>query len=316
LTLTALAGAVFASSAAAANGGAHIARQPGGSRHVHYMPVRHRRVPQENIVYHGGPVMVKTNVYAIFWEPKKLQNGDPATVAPGYNDGILQYFKDVNGSGLYQNNTQYYQVVSGKKTFMKNVTQLAGSWVDTAAYPASGCNDPATPGNCVTDAQIQAEVTHAQQVNGWTSGPTNGFFVFTAGGEGTCMGGSSCSFTAFCGYHGAFGNTMYANMPYGATHTQIPQIRIFCTRTDRFPNGRAVDMETNILSHEHIEMATDPMLNAWYAPSGNEIADLCSYNYGKRDEDNGLANQKWNGNFYLLQREWDNKVGGCVQEGP
>jgi hypothetical protein len=109
---------------------------------------------------------------------------------------------------------------------------------------------------------------------------------------------------------------MYANMPYGATHTPKPRVRVFCTRTDLFPNQRDVDMETNILSHEHIEMVTDPALNAWFDSSGEEIGDLCSYNYGTRDEDAGKANQDWDGHFYLLQQEWDNHVSGCAQDGP
>jgi hypothetical protein len=297
-------------------GAARIQRQAGAPAHIHYMPVNRQAGPQANLIYHGGPVMLRSNTYAIFWEPPKLQNGDPAYVAPGYNDGVVQYFKDVGGTGLYNNNTQYYQTINGQE-FIKNVSKFAASWVDTADYPASGCTDPATPGNCLTDAQIQAEVTHAIQVNGWTPAPNNAFFVFTAGGEGSCFSQSgSCAFTTYCGYHGAFGESIYANMPYAATHTAAPRIRIFCTRTGKFPNNRDIDMETNILSHEHIEMVTDPKLNAWYASNGQEIGDLCSYNWGTRDEDGGLANQLWNGHYYLLQQEWDNQISGCAQEGP
>jgi hypothetical protein len=318
VVLAAIAASVSMGSAAIAGTGAHIARQPGAPAHIHYMPSHASpNHTAANMTYHGGPVMVTSNTYAIFWEPKKLQNGDPAYVAKGYNAGIIRYFKDVGGTTLYNNNTQYYQGSGASQKFIKNKSTFAASWVDTAPYPASGCTDKATPGNCVNDAQIQAEVTHAKAVNGWSSSPTNGFFVFTAGGEGSCFGASgSCAFTAYCGYHGFFSGTMYANMPYGATHTPDPQFRIFCTRTDLFPNQRDLDMETNILSHEHQEMVTDPALNAWYDPSGEEIGDLCSYNYGTRDEDNGTANQDWNGHFYLLQQEWDNHQSSCVQDGP
>lgn len=316
LTLTALAAAMTTGSTAIA-GPAHIARQPGAPAHLHYLPVAPPKHVQANLIYHGGPVMKTTNTYAIFWEPPKLQDGSPAYIAPGYNAGVLRYFKDVGGTGLYNNNTQYYQTVGGVNQHIKNVSVLAGSWVDTGAYPKSGCTDPLTPGNCLSDAQIQAEVAHALQVKGWTASPTNAFFVFTAGGEGSCFGQSgSCAFNTYCGYHGAFAGTIYANMPYAATHTAQPQPRIFCTRVGRFPNDRDIDMETNILSHEHIEMVTDPLLNAWYASNGQEIGDLCSYNWGTRDEDGGLANQDWNGHFYLLQQEWDNAVSGCAQEGP
>ena len=63
-----------------------------------------------------------SNTYAIFWEPPKLQTGAPAYVDPGYNAGILRYFKDVGGTGLYNNNTQYYQTVSGNQQHIKNVS--------------------------------------------------------------------------------------------------------------------------------------------------------------------------------------------------
>jgi hypothetical protein len=308
---------LFANGSAAIAGAAHIARQPGAPAHVHYLPVSQPKHVDENLTYHGGPVMLKTNTYAIFWEPPKLQTGDPAYVDPAYNKGMIQYFNDIGGSGLYNINTQYYQTTNGSKEFMKNVSKFAASWVDSGAYPASGCTDPATPGNCLTDAQIQAEVAHAIQVNGWKASPSNVFFVFTARNEGSCFGTSgSCAFTTYCGYHGNFGATIYANMPYGASFSSLPMKRLYCTRTDKFPNNRDLDIETSILSHEHIESATDPMLNAWYAPSGEEIGDLCAYNFGNLDEDNGLANQKWNGHFYLLQQEWNNNVSGCSQEGP
>ena len=317
LTLVALAPALTNGPAASA-GSARIVRQPGAPAHIHYLPVNPSHT-QANLVYHGGQVMQKaTNTYAIFWEPPKLQTGAPAYLAPGYNAGVLQYFNDGGGTTLYNIYTQYYQIVGGNQQNIKNVSKLAGSWVDTAAYPKSGCTDPVTPGNCLTDAQIQAEVTHAMQVNGWTASSTNAFFVFTAGGEGSCFNtGGSCAFNTYCGYHGAFSGTIYSNMPYGATMTSGPQRRIFCTRTGKFPNQRDIDMETNILSHEHAEMVTDPQPGSgWTAPDGNEIGDLCSYSFGTRDEDGGLANQQWNGHFYLLQREWDNAVSGCAQDGP
>jgi hypothetical protein len=309
-----------AGSAARAHGADSAGRpkQPGAPANIHYMPVPGSRPsrPLGQLVYHGGQVMrQQSNTYAIFWEPPKLQNGDPAYVDPDYNRLIKLYFKDIGGSGLYENNTQYYQTVDGKNQFIKNVSQLAGAWVDTADYPASGCNDPATPGNCLTDAQIRAEVQHAMQVNGWTASATNMFLVFTAKGEGSCFTqGGSCAFTTYCAYHGASGATIYANMPYGATQSRAT--RKSCTRKLHFPNNVDADIETNITSHEQIEAVTDPYLNAWYDPSGQEIGDLCVYNYGTLDEDGGVANQQWNGHYYLMQMEWDNAQAACVQEGP
>jgi hypothetical protein len=310
--------AVVISSAAGAAAG--TIQRPDAGQPVHFLLTDQLqpKVIQANMTYHGGPVMrAAHHAYAIFWEPPTLQNGDPAYVAPDYNARIKQYFKDLGGTGLNNNNTQYYQVVNGQQQHIKNVADLGGSWVDTAPYPASGCSDPKTPGGCLTDAQIRAEVTHAIQVNGWTTNDTNGFFVFTARGEGSCFGGS-CFLTTYCAYHGAFGSTLYANMPYG--QSAWLGTRSTCTRIQgqgqHFPYEPDSDIEVNITSHEEIEMTTDPHLNAWFDPSGEEIGDLCVYNYGTKDEDGGKANQLWNGTFYLMQMEWDNAQSGCVQEGP
>jgi hypothetical protein len=307
-TVVALATAAASGPPATASGAPHIARQPGAPAHVHYLPVNGTSPGsiQGQLIYHNGPVMKDaSNSYAIFWEPPKLQTGDPAYVDPQYNALIKQYFKDIGGTTLYNINTQYYQVVGGNQQHIKNVATLAGSWVDTAAYPASGCNDPYTPGNCLTDAQIQTEVSYAQKVNGWTAGPNNIFYVFTAKGEGSCFTqGGSCAFNTYCAYHGDFGATIYANMPYGTSKPHA--LRNSCTRAFYFPGNVDAD----------IEATTDPHLNAWYDAGGQEIGDLCVYNYGTKDEDNGLANQKWNGHFYLMQMEWDNAVAACAQDGP
>ncbi len=118
----------------------------------------------ENLSYNGGPVMVGTaQVYAIFWEPTG------STVSSNYNNLILRYFRDVGGTGLYANNSQYTDTTG---TAPSNAT-LAGSWVDTSSYPSS----------TLQDSDVQNEVTNAQKTNGWTSANTHVFFVFTAQNE-------------------------------------------------------------------------------------------------------------------------------------
>lgn len=64
---------------------------------------------------------------------------------------------------------------------------LAGVAVDNAPYPASGCSDTATPGNCIIDAQIQAEMQRVMTLLGWTSEPNKVFLLYTSSGEGSCF---------------------------------------------------------------------------------------------------------------------------------
>ncbi|GAC1302710.1 MAG: hypothetical protein NVSMB27_42630 [Ktedonobacteraceae bacterium] len=246
-----------------------------------------------NLLYHGGPIMPNTTrAYAIFWEPSG------STVSATYNSLLSRYFGDVGGSGLYHVNTQY----KDSHNRIPSGSVLGGSWVDTAAYPS----------NILIDSQIQQEVTHAQQVNGWTAALTHIFFVFTAKGENICFDSTytQCSFTYFCAYHSAFGKNIYAAMPYTGT------VLTACgVPTGKSPNNDIdADSTINVTSHEQMEAATDPHLNAWYDASGAENGDKCAWTFGSVAA-NG-SNVTWNGHPYIVQREWDNAKSGCVLTGP
>ena len=242
-----------------------------------------------NMTYHGGPVMGSTmNAYAIFWEPTG------SVVSSTYNSLIKQYFGDVGSSGLYHNNTQYKDsggnIPSGAK--------LAGSWVDTHAYPSK----------TLSDRQIQGEVTNAMKTNGWSASIHNMFFVFTAKGENICVG-SQCSFTTFCAYHSFFGtNTIYAAMPYTGTNLAA------CGVTHSPNHDVNADSTINVTSHEQMEAATDPLINAWYDSTGAEIGDKCAWKFGPLNSAGGDVT--WGSHSYYVQKEWDNKVTGCVLTGP
>ena len=267
-----------------------------------------------NLTYHGGAVMRNTSTtYAIFWEPSKLQTGQATHVSSTYNSLIQRYFGDVGGKGLYNVNTQYYQRVGGQNQYIVNSSTLGGAWVDRSPYPASGCVDPLTPGNCLSDAQIQAEVRKAMSTKGWTGGLTHLFFVFTSYGEGSCADVITCAFTYYCAYHSYFssgGTVLYANMPYTGTDLNG------CGTPTSPNNDFDADSTINVTSHEHMEAVTDPRLNAWYDSSGNENGDKCAWNFGPMRYDGGRANQSWNGHYYILQMEWDNKISNCAQSGP
>ena len=260
-----------------------------GGTHLTYTKQHTTKPNAGNLIYHGGPVMTGTaNAYAIFWEPTG------SFVSPNYNSLISRYLGDIGPSKLYKNNKQYTQNGGGAPT---NAV-LAGSWVDTAAYP----------GNPISDAQVQQEVTHAQNVNSWKSSIDNIFFVFTAKGENICAS-FGCSFQVFCAYHGFFGgSTIYAAMPY--TGTDLQGCGVPVSPNHDFDS----DSTINVASHEQNEAATDPLLNAWYDASGAEIGDKCAWNFGPTKNFGGDV--KLHGHPYEVQKEWDNKVSGCVLKGP
>lgn len=298
-------------------------RVTGETGTVHIMPTpemsRQIKAQQNNVApgaltNHGGPIMTGDYFYAIFWVPPTLQNGKATSLSAKYEAVAKQFLADYPYHGIGNNSTQYN---SAKQGYFKAVGGLSGYYIDTNPYPASGCSDSVTPGNCITDAQLQAEIARVMTLKAWTPALNKMFIVFTSTGEGSCFDStsSSCAYTAYCAYHGYFGNattpTIYANQPYADPS--------YCySGSQHDPNGDiASDANVNVTSHEITEANTDPELNAWWdSANGEEIGDLCAWNFGSADWDSGLANQMWNGHYYDLQLEYDNHTSSCVKVGP
>ena len=253
-----------------------------------------------NVTYHVVPFIDgTTNVFSIFLHPPS------SSVSANYNTLTKRYFGDVGGSPLYKINNQYTQTGG---TFPSNAV-LAGSFVDTtSAYP--------TVNPFLIDSDIQNEVTHAQSVNGWTSGIDNVFFVFIEKNVTLCVDSNqtSCTpdvtsptnLTPFCAYHSFFGtNTMYAAMPYAAS----PNFNFGCF-TGASPNIDDADQTINVASHEQMEAATDPLLNGWFNSNNFEIGDLCAFTFGPGNLQG--ADVLWNKNPYIVQEEWSNAISGCA----
>ena len=296
---------------------------------IHAFPSVNRKAglaPQTGLgplVYNGGPVMqAGVTPYVIFWVPSKLQSGGATAMSAHYQSVQKNMLSDYTAHGIDNNNTQYSQQINftGPKTYIQNKGSAAISYLDTNPFPPSGCKDTATPGNCITDLQLQTEIKRVMALKAWTGGLSKMFFLFTSSGEGSCFDSSStqCSYTYYCAYHsyymgGAAGTTpiIYANEPYGdVSNCQAPGTPS--------PNGDPIaDAAATSASHELTEAITDPELDAWYTAQGNEIGDLCAYDYGTFYRwDGGNANQMWNGHFYMLQTEYNNNQLSCVQVGP
>jgi hypothetical protein len=276
------------------------------------------------LVYHaGGSIMPRAKLYAIFWIPAALQNGGSTVMPVAYQNLQTRLLADYTAHGIDNNNTQYYQILGSTTTYIQNAAGViltngfAGSFVDNSPYPNSGCTDTFTPGNCITDAQIQAEIQKVISLAGWTSGRNKMFLLYTSSGEGSCMPtptGPVCAYTDYCAYHSFIGTSppiIYANMPFGNLST----CQLSGTPS---PNGDALaDAVASIATHEITESITDPLGNAWFRDSDLlEIGDICNFDYGTNTWDAGLANQQWNGHFYEVQQEFNNHTNTCVQMGP
>jgi hypothetical protein len=292
-----------------------------GTVHIYPTPELSRQIKAQQgvnapgvLTYQGGPIMTGDNLYAIFWIPPTLQNGSPTSLSTKYQAVTKQFLADYPYHGIANNSTQYYSVKNGVTKYFTGVGKLVASYVDTNAYPASGCSDSVTPGNCITDAQLQAEIQRVMTLKGWTGGLNKMYLMFTSTGEGSCSG-IYCAYTDYCAYHGYFGSTstptIYANQPYADPN--------YCFATgQKAPSGDIPsDANVNVASHEITEANTDPELSAWWdTVNGEEIGDLCAWSFGSLTWDSALANQMWNGHFYDLQLEYDNHSASCVSIGP
>lgn len=248
----------------------------------------------QNMTWHNGPIMAGTvNVYAIYWEPKGLK------VDANYNKLLNRYYGDVGGTGLYKILTQY-KGSNGTPGSAK----LAGSWVDSSkkdAYPSGAILSP---------ADILQEVQRAMKANKWSAGASNYFPVYTSEGAGSSVSGA-------CAYHTISNGIIYA-------HDVYPSGGCLAYASQSPNNCAACDASISISSHEQFEAASDPDTSTgwFYQNTSGEIGDLCTFGwqsgpqFGNLKYDNGKANQKWNGHFYIVQEEWNNAKTGCTQSGP
>ena len=274
-----------------------------------------------NLNYHGGPVEKTTTNYAIFWEPYG------STVSPNFNSLNQRLFTDVGASSLYGMMTQYYQISNNQRQFIQQQSTFSSAnvFVDQGFYTSQ----------ILGDGDIQAEVTHAMSVKGWTAGVGKEFFVFTAQGQKTCTAYNYCSVAQFCAYHDEFTNNgsvvLYAMMPY--LDANAAGCNSATVGTSSPNNDPAADNVMTAVSHELFETITDPRPQtsiAWcdnlYTPvffgifgatcgsqsKGGEIGDKCNQQFGTRMPDG--SDISINGHPYILQQEYSNRANGCSMQ--
>ena len=262
--------------------------------------------------------MHRNTTYAIYWLPGGYSFGADSA---GYETTIDRYFADVAAdSGTFKNvysiATEYYD----DSGHIKYSQTFGGSTVDTTAFPPSGCTPNPAFGEtvCLTGDQVYTELSKVVAAQGWPRTMTAAYFLFLPKGVGYCgVKDALCAFVDVCGLHDSSSPSPGKYLIYS------PQLYLtgsFCAYGER-PNGDA-DSTLNVVSHEHIEMITDPLVlpagtPAWIDDKGYEIADKCAYTLGPMSgPPGGQYNQTINGHHYLLQEEYSNKLDACLQSAP
>jgi hypothetical protein len=263
------------------------------------------------VMYHDGEVMHAPMVYLIFWLPagKTFEpNGDDAR----FEALMKQYFIDVSGTSFYRLITQYWDF-SGPIT---DQVTVGGTYTDTTPYPTDG-----SIAHPLTDGDINASIARARNANNWVADTEHLYAIFTGYNIQSCYDnrGTDCSFNSkrqYCGYHSFLGSS--AGTPYVYAYMPVVQdcLTGLIQAQDRYgaPNHDPIaDAVLNVVSHEHFEAVTDPLIKGWYdniADEG-EIADKCEYRFGQVAPNGGNVTLA-NGHSYLLQMEWSNKIEECA----
>ena len=264
-----------------------------------------------NLTYHGGPVMHSNTVYAIFWQPAGT------SVSSAYKSIITGYLQNVaNASGLatnvYSTSSQYTDG-SGAAAY---ATTYGGAVTATDPLP-NGCSYSGAT-TCVSRAAEEAEISQVAAAQGWQFSPTTMFMIFLPQNVAQCASSGNCAYTQYCAYHTAYqdagsGNVVqYANIPY----PEFSGVPSFTCDSGIHPNNDAAgDAAVNLISHEHLETITDPLLDAWYDAAGYENGDKCAWNFGNSIGQTSYSgyNEAIGSGTYYLQQEYDNSTSSCVQ---
>jgi uncharacterized membrane protein len=231
-----------------------------------------------NMVYNGGAVLTNSVTYAIWW-------GKPSDFPADAREGLDELLESLEGSDYLHIADQY---MLGSKAH----TRFSGNFFDYSPPPPS-----------VVDAQgndlIAAAVPSLLGRVGLKPDPTAVYFVYTSNFPPDF---------GFCGYHnyvvGSDGTLIH--FAYVPNNTSIQS---GCGIAELDPNftpsilsggSRAM---ASVTAHEFMEAITDPNIDAWFAPNGNEIGDPCAYTFQTWVP---LEDSKWK-----IQQIWSNQAHGC-----
>ncbi|HLX50591.1 MAG TPA: hypothetical protein VKS82_19870 [Streptosporangiaceae bacterium] len=193
---------------------------------------------------------------------------------------------------------------SGEKTYLKNFLSSIGgtSWLSTVNQYGGGSagnllagswSHTATVPLHPTDTQIQAQAV--KTANHFAAGNSVNVQIVVA----TPTGHSTSGFgTQWCAYHGAVSadpNITYTNLPYQTDAGSA------CGEDSV---SKALDGVSIVEGHELAEAITDPLLNAWYDSSGQEIGDKCAWI--------NLHDITTSKGSFAVQPLWSNAISGCA----
>jgi PKD repeat protein len=238
--------------------------------------------PQPPATYGGGPLMLSSKLYLIFWGPE-------GSFPSSYTTPIIQYAHDLQSDQSLTTDefSVAEQYTNGEGTHISSKVEFGGDVFDPTPYPAletsEGCTKALEP--CVTDKQIQTEILAQIEANsGWQTDPASApeaqYLVYTPKGVSTCdgiyNGLHECSTNVYCAYHSQI--TKIGPSERVATYSDLPYVHECDSEQAPSGVGGNADADGTLDSeiHELVESATDPSESTGYTDSsGYEVADKC-----------------------------------------
>jgi hypothetical protein len=135
------------------------------------------------------PVLHGANTYAIYWDPTDQYNPDWQHLI----NTFLQSMGAASGSrsSVFSVDTLYTDFTN-KPAYYQSGFRVA--YTDTHPYPAKGC---ASPGTCLTDAQLQTELQEFIAVHGLPKGMGTIYYLLTPPGVNVCVDAAGTRCTNF-----------------------------------------------------------------------------------------------------------------------
>jgi hypothetical protein len=206
LAVLLLAALLFADAPAGAlvvkDGGTEVGLQP-RSTLLLGSPLNLKEYPKDPYRFEnaqGNAIVDSSKIYAIYWDPTNHYHGDWQHVI----DVFLQKMGAASGSlgNVFSVDAQYTDKANQHALYEST---FQGAYTDTNSYPASGCEDPhpmspydligaeTAPGSdehdpvCLTDSQIQDELTTFIGQHSLPKGMNTIFYLITPPGVTVCL---------------------------------------------------------------------------------------------------------------------------------
>lgn len=262
--------------------------------------------PSPPMAYHGGAVLHSLTVHPILWLP-------PGDTYPSGQYAYFDQFLTDAAASIASGAPSIFRVAQEYADTQAPALQamtVTAPVTDSTSFPASTCPATQYQPTCLSDTQIQQELD-TDGAGGGGSGAVYAlvlpFDVNVCGVMGQCLANGSQ--VNLCGYHSPLG------APGGVHYMVIASYGVVgCSADAGESSATAGDNVTNEVSHELLEVATDPDGGGWYDGNGNEVSDLCITLPGPTTTDSTgyVFNQSLAGDHYLVQEAWSDPQGGCT----